>query len=270
MKCPYCSGPDSKVIDSRAGEENKIIRRRRECFVCHKRFSTYERIEPLPLMVIKNNGTREPFDHAKLRASLMRACEKRPISIDTIEKIVAEVEYAISNYVMEVPSKLVGEMVLEKLEKIDPVSYVRFASVYKGFQTVDDFVKIIELFRGKITGKPSRFIDDAGAARKSVREISDGSKKRFGPATGDGPATHANGHGAESSTELKAPARDLEEPHIPAATPDQTTGEHQITESRKPLAGSHGQLSRYSGGSNADTSLGERVPETNKGDAIGD
>ena len=138
MKCPYCSGQDSKVIDSRSGEENKVIRRRRECFVCHKRFSTYERIEPLPLMVIKNNGTREPFDHTKLRASLMRACEKRPISIDTIEKIVAEVEYAISNYVMEVPSKLLGEMVLEKLEKIDPVSFVRFASVYKGFQTADD------------------------------------------------------------------------------------------------------------------------------------
>lgn len=106
-------------------------------------------------MVIKSNGTREPFDTTKLREGLIKACEKRPISIDTIEKIVAEVEYAISNYVMEVPSKIIGEMVLEKLEKLDPVSYLRFASVHKGFKSVDDFIELATLLRSRSDGRPS-------------------------------------------------------------------------------------------------------------------
>lgn len=153
MRCPYCAHSDSKVIDSRGGEENKVIRRRRECLVCHKRFSTYERLEALPLMVIKSNNTREPFEPTKLREGILKACEKRPISIDTIEKIVAEVEYAISNYVMEVPTKVVGEMVLEKLEKLDPVSYLRFASVYKSFEEAQDFIELAEMLKARKNGK---------------------------------------------------------------------------------------------------------------------
>lgn len=157
MKCPYCSGPDSKVIDSRSGDDNKVIRRRRECLVCRKRFSTYERLEPLPLMVIKSNNTREPFDAVKLRSGLLKAIEKRPISIDMVEKIVAEVEYAVSNYVMEVPTKIIGEMILEKLEKLDPVSYLRFASVYKGFNSVEDFVSMATLLKTRTNGKAATY-----------------------------------------------------------------------------------------------------------------
>src|SRR3989338_10724416 len=153
MRCPYCSHPDSRVIDSRGGMDNKFIRRRRECLACHKRFSSYERLESLPLMVIKSNDTREPFDPVKLRASLLKACEKSPIPIDTIEKIIAEVEYAISNYVMEVPSKTVGEMVMEKLEKIDPVSYLRYASVYHQFNSIDDFAKAASELKEKLNGR---------------------------------------------------------------------------------------------------------------------
>src|SRR3989338_1258792 len=156
MRCPYCSHPDSRVIDSRGGMDNKFIRRRRECLACHKRFSSYERLESLPLMVNKSNDTREPFDPAKLRASLLKACEKRPISIDVIEKIIAEVEYAISNYVMEVPSKMIGEMVMEKLEKIDPVSYLRYASVYHRFSSIDDFTKAVNELKEKTNGEDSQ------------------------------------------------------------------------------------------------------------------
>ncbi len=106
-------------------------------------------------MVVKSNSTREPFDSAKLRAGLLKACEKRPIPIDTIEKIVAEVEYAVSNYVMEVPTKIIGEMALEKLEKLDPVSYLRFASVYKGFNSVDDFMAMASILKTRTDDKTS-------------------------------------------------------------------------------------------------------------------
>ncbi|MBI4063244.1 MAG: transcriptional repressor NrdR [Elusimicrobia bacterium] len=174
MRCPYCSASDSKVIDSRAGEESKVIRRRRECLVCRKRFSTYERLEPLPLMVIKTNGTREPFDPAKVRAGLMKACEKRPISIDTIEKIVAEVEYAISNYVMEVPSKIIGEMILDKLEKLDTVSYLRFASVFKGFNSIGDFIELATLLK-------SRTGDKMVTGEESDKTIRRGRQQAAGP-----------------------------------------------------------------------------------------
>jgi len=168
MRCLYCGHPDSKVVDSRTGEENKVIRRRRECLACHKRFSTYERLEQLPLMVIKSNNTREPFDPAKLREGILRACEKRPISIDTIEKIVAEVEYSLSNYVMEVPTKVIGEMVLEKLEKLDPVSYLRFASVYKNFDAVDDFMHMAQLLRDRVNHKNGK----NGNGKKEVQSES--------------------------------------------------------------------------------------------------
>jgi transcriptional repressor NrdR len=146
MKCPFCGYNDTKVIDSRSFGDTSLVRRRRECPECLKRFTTEERIENMPFMVIKNDNRREPFDRNKLREGILRACEKRPISIDVIEKIISEVEYEIQNYVMEIPSKVIGEKILDKLFKLDPVAYIRFASVYRQFQDIDSFMKeLIEL-----------------------------------------------------------------------------------------------------------------------------
>ena len=144
MRCPFCSYNDTKVIDSRPSDDAIFVRRRRECPQCLKRFSTQERIEDMPLMVIKSDERREPFDRNKLRDGLLHACEKRPISVDTIEKIVSEVEYELQDYVIEVQSKIIGEKVLEKLVKIDPVAYIRFASVYRQFQNIDTFMRELE------------------------------------------------------------------------------------------------------------------------------
>lgn len=141
MRCPFCNFNDTKVIDSRPLDDAMFIRRRRECPRCMKRFSTQERIEDTPLMVIKSDSRREPFDRDKLREGLLHACEKRPISVDVIEKIVAEVEYELHDYVIEAPSKVIGEKVLEKLIKVDPVAYIRFVSVYRQFQDIDTFMK---------------------------------------------------------------------------------------------------------------------------------
>lgn len=166
MRCPYCNHHDSRVIDSRTGEEAKVIRRRRECLACHKRFSTYERLEPLPLMVIKSNNTREPFDPEKLRGGLLKACERRPIPIDTIDKIVAEVEYAVSSYVTEVPTGVIGAMVLERLKKVDAVSFLRFASVFKDFTSVDDFIAVALAFK-KEKDKEKTEVIHAGSGERA-------------------------------------------------------------------------------------------------------
>jgi transcriptional repressor NrdR len=141
MKCPFCGNNDTRVIDSRPLDDAMFIRRRRECSKCLKRFSTQERIEEMPLMVVKSDNRREQFDRNKLRDGLLHSCEKRPISVDVIEKIVSEVEYELQNYVMEVPSKVIGKKVLEKLMKIDPVAYIRFASVHRQFQDIETFMK---------------------------------------------------------------------------------------------------------------------------------
>lgn len=141
MKCPFCGHPDDRVIDSRPLDSASVIRRRRECGDCHKRFTTYERLEQIPLTVIKSDNRREPFDREKLRQGVLRACEKRPISMDAIEKIVSEIEYELQDYVMEVPSRVIGEKVLKKLLELDPVAYVRFASVYRQFGDIDAFMK---------------------------------------------------------------------------------------------------------------------------------
>ncbi|MBI3291911.1 MAG: transcriptional repressor NrdR [Elusimicrobia bacterium] len=141
MRCPFCSHPEARVIDSRPLDSASVIRRRRTCEECRKRFTTYERVEAMPLVVLKSNQRRDPFSRDKLREGILRACEKRPISVDQIEKIVSEIEYELQDYVMEVPSRVIGEKVLKKLFVLDPVAYVRFASVYRQFQDIDTFLR---------------------------------------------------------------------------------------------------------------------------------
>ena len=144
MKCPYCGAEESKVIDSRPTEDNERIRRRRECLNCHMRFTTYEVVETVPLVVIKKDNSREPFDRQKLVDRLCRAAVKRPVKLETIENMVDEIAAELKNSLQrEVTSEKIGEMVLHKLKAIDVVAYIRFASVYKDFNDVDGFVKII-------------------------------------------------------------------------------------------------------------------------------
>lgn len=141
MKCPYCGYPESKVIDSRPTDEGERIRRRRECLKCSKRFTTYEVVETVPIVVIKKDKSRETFDRNKLLNGLLRACEKRPVSIETLEKIVDEIENMLQNSLdREVPSSLIGQYAMEKLKKIDEVAYVRFASVYRQFRDINTFM----------------------------------------------------------------------------------------------------------------------------------
>lgn len=144
MRCPYCRKERDKVIDTRQIKDAAVIRRRRQCKNCGKRFTTYERLEEMPLMVIKANNQREPFSRDKLQEGIMRACEKRPISLETIEKIVSEIEYELRDYLMEVKSSVIGEKALEKLKKIDDVAYIRFASVYRKFPDTTTFLRELE------------------------------------------------------------------------------------------------------------------------------
>ena len=140
MKCPYCGYDESKVIDSRSTDEGERIRRRRECLKCGKRFTTYEVIETVPIIVIKKDKSRESFDRNKLLNGLLRACEKRPVSIDTLERVVDEIEGSLQNSLdREVPSSLIGKYAMEKLKTIDEVAYVRFASVYREFKDIATF-----------------------------------------------------------------------------------------------------------------------------------
>ena len=142
MRCPFCANPESKVVDSRPADEGASIRRRRECLACHKRFTTYEMMESLPLMVVKKDGSRQSFDRNKVLSGLIRACEKRPVSFDTLEGIVNEVEQALQNELkQEISSAEIGELVMDKLKKVDQVAYVRFASVYRQFKDIDTFMK---------------------------------------------------------------------------------------------------------------------------------
>ncbi len=142
MKCPYCNHNEDKVIDSRETMDGVSIRRRRECINCGRRFTTYEYIEKTPLMVVKKDGRREPFNREKIIAGLLKACQKRNISVERIEGLVADVEAVIQKkFDREVESKYIGEMVIERLSKIDDVAYVRFASVYRQFKDVNQFMK---------------------------------------------------------------------------------------------------------------------------------
>ncbi len=141
MKCPYCAHLESKVVDSRPAEEGSSIRRRRECLECHKRFTTYEIVESLPLMVVKRDGSRQAFDKNKLLGSMLKACEKRSVSMDTLERIADEIEQSLQNELeREVRSTEIGELVMEKLKEVDEVAYVRFASVYRKFKDINSFV----------------------------------------------------------------------------------------------------------------------------------
>ena len=141
MNCPFCSYEESKVIDSRPTDEGQRIRRRRECLQCAKRFTTYEIIESLPIIVIKKDKSRETFNRDKLMTGLLRACEKRPVSIDTLDNIIDEIEVIIQNSLdREVSSEKIGELVMEKLKKVDEVAYVRFASVYRQFKDINSFM----------------------------------------------------------------------------------------------------------------------------------
>ena len=140
MKCPYCGYDESKVIDSRPTDEGERIRRRRECLKCGKRFTSYEVIETVHIIVIKKDKSRESFDRNKLLNGLLRACEKRPVSIDTLERLVDEIEGSLQNSLdREVPSSLIGKYAMEKLKNIDEVAYVRFASVYREFKDIATF-----------------------------------------------------------------------------------------------------------------------------------
>lgn len=141
MKCPFCGFEESKVIDSRPTDEGQRIRRRRECLKCGKRFTTYEIIESLPIIVIKKDKSRETFNRDKLMTGLLRACEKRPVSIDTLDNMIDEIETVLQNSLdREVSSEKIGELVMEKLKKIDEVAYVRFASVYRQFKDINTFM----------------------------------------------------------------------------------------------------------------------------------
>lgn len=145
MKCMYCGCPDSKVIDSRSAEDDTIIRRRRECMKCGKRFTTYETVENMPIFVIKNNGARQAFDANKIKSGIIRACEKRPVSQAVIDKLVDDIQKKVYNsLVQEISSKDIGEMVCDGLKEIDDVAYVRFASVYRSFTDREAFMKEIE------------------------------------------------------------------------------------------------------------------------------
>ncbi|MBN1914043.1 MAG: transcriptional repressor NrdR [Candidatus Omnitrophica bacterium] len=159
MKCPYCGYSEDKVVDSRATSEDSAIRRRRECLKCGKRFTTYEYIEEVSLMVIKKDGRRQPFDRKKILSGVIKACEKRPVAMEKMEEIVVQVERAIQKKSdREVPTSRIGELVMEKLKSLDDVAYVRFASVYRQFKDVGQFM--VEL---------KDILNKEKSARKSVK-----------------------------------------------------------------------------------------------------
>lgn len=147
MKCPYCGNPDTRVIDSRPADDNNSIRRRRSCDECGKRFTTYEKVETIPLIVIKKDNNREAFDRSKIEAGVLRACYKRPVSVEDIKRTVDEIELKVVNREeKEIPSNLIGEIVMDKLKLLDPVAYVRFASVYREFKDVNTFMDELKTF----------------------------------------------------------------------------------------------------------------------------
>ena len=141
MKCPYCGGDNSRVIDSRPADDNNSIRRRRQCDECGKRFTTYEKVETIPLIVIKKDQNREQYDRSKIEAGVLRACHKRPVSAEQIHKLVDSVETELFNREeREIPSSVIGEIVMDKLKDLEAVAYVRFASVYREFKDVNTFM----------------------------------------------------------------------------------------------------------------------------------
>ena len=150
MKCPYCGSDDTRVIDSRPADDNYSIRRRRICDQCNKRFTTYEKVETIPLIIIKKDNNREQYDRAKIESGVLRACHKRPVSASQITQLVDEIENEISQLEdKEIPSQVIGEIVMRKLKDLDAVAYVRYASVYREFKDVDSFMDELKGFIGK-------------------------------------------------------------------------------------------------------------------------
>lgn len=142
MKCPYCGYQESKVVDSRHSDDATSIRRRRECLSCQKRFTTYETVESLPIVVVKKDNSREPFDRNKILRGIVRSCEKRPVSMADIEAVVADIEQIVQNTLeREVSTDMIGELVMERIKPLDEVAYVRFASVYRQFKDIDSFMQ---------------------------------------------------------------------------------------------------------------------------------
>jgi len=158
MRCPFCGNPEDKVIDSRASKDGREIRRRRECEACNRRFTTYERIEESMPMVVKRDGRREPFDRNKIERGLAHAIAKRPVGLDQVKALAEEVEREVSELgVAEIESRAIGERVLPRLRALDQVAYVRFASIYRDFRDLDEFVKELERLRAS---DPSRVVPD--------------------------------------------------------------------------------------------------------------
>ena len=150
MKCPCCGYTESKVVDSRPTDENERIRRRRECMRCEKRFTTYEIVETVPIVVLKKNGMQEPFDRETLLQGMLRACKKRPVSVEQMEKMVDCIESGLQNrLVREVTSTTIGELALDALRDVDEVAYVRFVSVYRSFGNIDSFLEELEKLRSQ-------------------------------------------------------------------------------------------------------------------------
>ncbi len=166
MKCPFCDEPDTKVIDSRPTEEGKAIRRRRECPKCGKRFTTYEKVEEMLFMVVKRDGRRESFDRNKILNGIIRACEKRPVTLAQMEAIVDDVERGLNNMMeKEVSTQFIGEVVMDRLKDLDEVAYVRFASVYRQFKDVSTFVAEIE-----------KLLGTNGADKKKLKKLAEADK----------------------------------------------------------------------------------------------
>ncbi len=174
MKCPYCTGQRNKVIDSRLNREGESVRRRRECLDCARRFTTYEKVEEFSLMVVKKDGSREPFNKKKISSGMIKACEKRPISVNIIEEFTGEVERDLHERgEREVESQEIGERVIKKLYEIDEVAYVRFASVYRSFKDVNQFMdELRELLRDKARGSEDpKSILEKGQSLKPALEL---------------------------------------------------------------------------------------------------
>lgn len=150
MKCPFCSHPEDKVVDSREGKEGRVVRRRRECLSCSRRFTTYERVDEVPFMVVKKDGRREAFDRNKLLTGLVKACEKRPVPINALEEVVDEIENLLQeSQEKELPAAQIGEKLMERLKVLDQVAYVRFASVYRQFGDLNAFMEELNRLLGQ-------------------------------------------------------------------------------------------------------------------------
>ena len=155
MKCPFCGYTEDKVIDSRPTDEGTAIRRRRECLKCAKRFTTYEKIESTPIVVIKKDKTRQVFDRNRILNGLLKACDKRSVSVEQLESLIDEIESHIHNsFQREITSREIGEMVMEKLKKLDEVAYVRFASVYRQFKDIDTFMEELKKLQSEVNNAP--------------------------------------------------------------------------------------------------------------------